>query len=207
MDISEQELIVKAVEGDQVALTELLKRHGPAVRQSMCGSIPRRWRSVLSLDDVMQQAYTAAFCGIGGFVPRGEGAFGAWLATLAKRTLIDAIRGLEADKRGGDRKRIEIGSTDESFVALFERLGGTATTPSRQAARHEARACLEQAIAALPEAYRTLVRLYDLEGKSAREVAIALGRSPGAVYMLRARAHQRLSEIMGTASRYVTDWP
>jgi DNA-directed RNA polymerase specialized sigma24 family protein len=49
--------------------------------------------------------------------------------------------------------------------------------------------------------------MYDLEGRPVQEVAQALGRSPGAVYMLRARAHRRLSEIMGTASRYVTDSP
>ena len=207
MDVSDHELTAKAVAGDQAALTNLLKRHGPAVRQAMGRSIPRRWQSVLSLDDVMQQAYTAAFCGISRFVPRGEGAFGAWLATLAKRNLIDAIRGLEADKRGGDRQRLETGGTDESFVALFERLGGTITTPSRRVARKEARTCLEQAVEALPEAYRTLVRMYDLEGRPVQEVANALGRSPGAVYMLRARAHRRLSEIMGTASRYVTDSP
>ena len=207
MGASENELVARAVGGDESALTELLKQHGPVARQSLSKSIPRRWQSVLSADDVMQQAYTAAFCGIGRFAPRGEGAFGAWLATLAKRNLIDAIRGLEADKRGGSRQRIEPGGSDESFVGLFERLGGTATSPSRQAARKEARVCLGQALESLPETYRTLVQMYDLEGRPVQEVAQTLGRSPGAVYMLRARAHRRLSEIMGTASRYVTDLP
>ncbi len=124
---------------------------------------------------------------------------------MAKRNLIDGIRGLEAEKRGGDRQQVVSGGHEESFVALYERLGGDITTPSSAAARKEARISLEEAIALLPEDYRTLIRLYDLEGRSVQEVAQALQRSSGAVFMLRSRAHRKLCEIMGTASKYLTD--
>ncbi|MFQ5492106.1 MAG: RNA polymerase sigma factor [Phycisphaerae bacterium] len=207
MAASDEELIGKAVQGDRQALSDLLERHGPGVRGGLSRSIPRRWQAVLGADDVMQQAYTDAFVAIGRFEPRGPGTFAAWLSTLAKRNLIDAIRGLEADKRGGDRQQVGPIGNDESFVALYEQVGGTITSPSRQAARKEARSLLEQAIGSLPEDYQTLIRMYDLEGRTVQEVAQALNRSPGAVFMLRTRAHRRLSEIMGTPSRYLTDSP
>lgn len=207
MAASDETLIGKAIEGDQQALSGLLERHGPTVRNGLSRSIPRRWQAVLAVDDIMQQAYTDAFVAMNRFEPRGPGAFGAWLATLAKRNLIDAIRGLEANKRGGDRHQVGPIGNDESFVALYEQVGGTITSPSRQAARKEARSLLEEAIEALPKDYQTLIRMYDLEGKTVQEVAKALDRSPGAVFMLRTRAHRKLSEIMGTPSRYLTDSP
>ena len=55
---------------------------------------------------------------------------------------------------------------------------------------------LDRAIEQLPLAYREVVRRYDLQGQSAVEVAGQLGCSPGAVYMRRARAHERLQQLL-----------
>ena len=49
-----------------------------------------------------------------------------------------------------------------------------------------------------------LVRLYDLQCRDITEVCTQLGKSSGAVYMLRARAHDRLRENMGGASQFFT---
>lgn len=205
MAASEKELMDRAIGGDRDALVTLLERHGPMVRQGLAGAIPRRWQSVLSVDDVMQQAYTEVFLGIGRFVPQGDSAFAAWLATLAKHNLLDAVKTLGAQKRGGDRRRIQPSTNDDSFVGLYELLGGTTTTPSRHAARNEARVTLERAIQILSPVHRRVVEMYDLDGRPVEEVAAALNRSVGAIYMLRARAHVRLREIMGTASKYLSD--
>jgi RNA polymerase sigma factor (sigma-70 family) len=78
----------------------------------------------------------------------------------------------------------------------------TTTTPSRQAARREAVEILERTLAKLPTDYAKVVRLYDLECRPIAEVARELGRSEGAVYMLRARAHEWLRETMGTESQF-----
>lgn len=199
------DLVQRAARGERTALTALLEQHGPGVWESLAGEIPSRWQSVLSREDVMQQTYTDAILDVGRFSATSEEAFSAWLATLARRNLIDAIRMLEAEKRGGGRHRIEPASTGESFVALFETLGGSSRTASREAAVHEAQTAVQHAIEQLPDAYQRVVRMYDLEGCSAEHVASAMQRSTGAVFMLRARAHRRLAEIMGTASRYLSD--
>ena len=198
-------MLNQAVGGDRDALDGLLERHGPAARRGLAGAIPKRWQSVLSLDDVMQQTYADAFLDIGGFVPVAEGSFAGWLLTMAKRNLLDALRILEAEKRGGGRAPLQAAAGDDSFVALYEQLGGSSSTPSRKAARSEGRAALERAIRQLPQLQRRVVRTYDLEGQPVEEVAAALKRSVGAVYMLRARAHRRLCQIMGTASDYLSD--
>lgn len=201
---SETPLINKAVCGDREALTTLLEQHGPHLRQGLNGQISRRWRSVLSEDDVMQQTYADAVRDIKGFVPRGADSFPRWLATLRNNNLRDAIAGLEADRRGGQSRRLEPTTGDESCIALIDLLAGTTSTPSRCATREENAACLKRALEQLPEAYARVVRMYDLEGRAIGEVAAALRRSPGAVFMLRARAHSRLQEIMGSASAYLS---
>jgi RNA polymerase sigma-70 factor (ECF subfamily) len=197
-------LLNRAIDGDADALIQLLEGHGPTLRGFLAGKIPAHLQSVLSEDDVVQQTFADAFLGIGSFVPQGDNSFTNWLVTLAERNLTDAIRMLHREKRGGDRRRVEPAASDESLMALYELVGATTTTPSRHAARSEAEAVMNQAISRLPELYRRVVEMYDLQGRSVDEVAAALGRRPGAVFMLRERALRRLAEMMGSASDYLS---
>ena len=75
---------------------------------------------------------------------------------------------------------------------------------SRDVAREEAKSALRKAIQRLPAVYAQVVEMCDLRGQPVREVAKSLQRSPGAVSLLRHRAHQRLADLMGTASRYLS---
>jgi RNA polymerase sigma factor (sigma-70 family) len=153
----------------------------------------------------MQQTYADAFLSINRFVPRGEGAFRAWLIRLAKRNLLDAVRMLSAEKRGGNRAAVGGGVSGESLAALYEMMEASISSPSGGAARAESKSALQDAIEKLPPEYAKVVRLYDLEGLPVERVAAELTRSVGAVYMLRARAHERLSELMGSPSQFFTN--
>lgn len=199
-----RDILDRAVAGDGQALAQLLEAHAPALRESIESRIPHRWRTVLSADDVMQETYIDAFMDIGRFDPRGEGAFTAWLTTLARRNLLDALRMLEAEKRGRNFHRVQPASRRGSLVALYDQLASPDSTPSRRAARAEAHSCLENALQKLPESYRTVIEMYDLRGEPVEKIAAALHRSVGAVYMRRARAHRQLRDIMGTPSQFLS---
>jgi DNA-directed RNA polymerase specialized sigma24 family protein len=108
---------------------------------------------------------------------------------------------LQAEKRG-QRRRVEPSLPGGSLAVLYSQLGCSTSTPSRRASQLEAWTHLEQAISKLPDTYRTVVEMYDLAEQSAEEVAAAVHRSPGAVFMLRARAHRQLGDIMGAASMF-----
>ncbi|MCK4659929.1 MAG: sigma-70 family RNA polymerase sigma factor [Phycisphaerae bacterium] len=189
-------------EGNGEAFEKLLAEHGPIVHRRIANEIPRRWRSILSADDVMQETYLDAFLDIDRFAPTGEGSFAAWLTALAKCNLVDTLRMLEADKRGKGRTRIEAVNREDSLVTLYELLSGTGTTPSRCAARNEAFTKLEWAIQQLPENYGRVVRMFHLEQRSMKEVARALQRSVGAVYAIKKRAFCYLRKLMGGSSGY-----
>jgi RNA polymerase sigma factor (sigma-70 family) len=202
---TDDELVRHATDGQRQALVQLLERHGPQVWHRLAPQIPARWQTILSREDLMQEVYINAILGIGQLSGRTQRAFAGWLACIARNTLLDALRTLEAQKRGGERRPVEIKAAGDSFVALYEVLGATSSTASRHAARQEARSALEQAMEQLPPAYRDVVRWYDLERRSIDEIATALRRSSKAVFMIRSRAHERLRCLLGSASRFLSD--
>lgn len=196
----------RASRGDEDALCSLLSHYGPQVRERIKAKIGAQWRTALDEDDVMQVTYLEAFLLIAQFKHRGRGSFLAWLSQVAENNLRDALRGLQAAKRPNPKNRVQTPTSGEnSFVALVELLGATYSTPSRAAARGESERLIEDVLSALPPDYERVVRLYDLEGRSAQEVAEQLGRSTGAIYMLRARAHEKMRGSLGNASRFFTD--
>jgi len=195
-------LLAKATGGDQMAMIELLRRHGPTVRSRIATKISPIWQSMIEPDDVLQVTYVEAVMDIGRFQPRHEGSFLAWLTLLAENNLRDAIKELDRAKRPSPRKRVESGPSDESYVALVELMGVTLTTPSIQAAKGEIKTALDAALDRMPPDYARVIRLYDLAGRSIEDVATDMGKSHGAVFMLRARAHDRLKQTLGNESQF-----
>ena len=202
MPVIDLSLLQRAVEGDTAALRVLLEHFGGEVRKRISGRIDKRFRASLDEDDVMQVAYLEAFLHIDQLTARDSASFLAWLTRIAENALRDAVRGLSRQKRPDPARRIVAVEGADSYVGLLECLGVTTTTPSREVARRDTAAILETAIARLPEDYKTAVRLYDLEGRPVSEVAANMGRSAGAVHMLRARAHDRLRQDLGTSSQF-----
>lgn len=195
-----QPLIERAVQGDADSLGELLGRFGPRIEAQL--RISRPWRTMLEPGDVMQVTYLEAFLQIASFRPDQSSSFEAWLARIAENNLRDAIRGLERQKQLPPSKRIAEPNSSDSYVGLYEQLAATTTTPSRIAARKDVERLMQAAIDRLPPDYATAVRLYDLEGRSMNDITTMMNRSAGAVHMLRARAHQRLGELLGSASAW-----
>lgn len=200
---SDDELVAAAVDGETACLDALLKKYGPQVHRRL--QIDPAWRASLDAADVMQVTYLEAFLGVGQLESRQVASFVAWLTRIAENNLRDAVKELKRTSRPDPRRRVQPRTVEESSVMLLDALGCTTATGSRTAARHEAHRFLHAAIQHLPGTYQRVVRLYDLEGQSAQQVGETIGRSPGAVYMLRARAHDRLREILGSSSRFFSD--
>jgi RNA polymerase sigma-70 factor (ECF subfamily) len=193
-----QDLIRAAIDGDPGAMSELLQTHSADVERSL--SIAREWRSVLEPADVMQVTYLEAFLEIKRYDPDRAEPFRAWLQRIAANNLRDAVRGLQRQKRPQPANRIDVGQGADSMSELYAHLGVTTTTPSRYATHEERSTHLNAALDSLPDDYGRVVRLYDLQAIPITDVARQMGRSAGAVHMLRARAHDRLRQILGPES-------
>lgn len=183
----------RARAGELDAVAELLREHGPAVRARIGGETARA--AGLDADDVMQVTYVEAFLRIADFAGTGADAFRAWLAAIARHNLADGLRALARRGHPGN---------DDRVGDLLQQLAGGGTSPSRAAARGEVRQWIAAALAELPTDYARVVELYDLQGADIDRVAAELGRSRGAVHMLRLRAHDRLRALLGRADRFLT---
>ena len=198
MTTQQQQLIQRATGGDKDALGELLEEFGPEVESALV--ISAKWQGILDAADVMQVTYLEAFAQIHDFDPGRSEAFPAWLKRIADNNLRDAIRSLQAKKNPPPNLRLD-GHAGDSGLALFDILTSGDGTPSRIVRQDEAHDRLRRALGCLPADYSRTIQLYDLDGKSVDEVASIMGRSTGAVFMLRQRGHDRLRTILGRASQ------
>lgn len=205
MDSPSEELVEEAQRGDETSLREIIVHYGYEVRNRIARDISPQWQTVLDADDVMQVTYLEAFLQINQLRTCTPAGLMTWLKQIAQNNLRDAIRALERPKRPHPSQRVHVVADDGSYVEFLEMLGSSTATPSRQAARHEAKSLVDAALDRLPPDYGCAVRLYDLEGRSAVEVATFMGRSVGAVHMLRSRAHERLRVLLGSSSKFFSD--
>lgn len=194
------EHVVLASRGDAEALGALLERYAGRIKLRL--TIDSVWQSFLDVEDVMQVTYLESFLRMRELRARNLEQFEAWLARVAENNLRDALRELRRAKRPDPHRRVTRGPDDESHSRLLETIAATSHTASKSAAGRESRALVLAAVRQLPESYRKVVEFFDLEEQSPAEVAQALGRSTGAVFMLRARAHDRLRDLLGSSSRY-----
>lgn len=204
-DQTNEALLERAQRGDRDALIRLLEVYAGRVRARIGPKVSPHLRSSVDEDDVMQVTYLEVVTRFTTFQGGGASGFLAWMTRLAENNLIDAVRMLEADKRPNPKNRVgnrQVSDEDHSAHALIDLIGVTVSTPTKAVAANEIREALSNVLEKLPPDYATVVRLYDLKGKSAAEVATELDRSEGAVYMLRARAHDRLKELLPSESKF-----
>ena len=184
--------VARAVAGDRDELERLLRACEPALRARI--RIAPLWRRSLDADDVLQVSFLEAFLRIATLRDASAAGFRAWLERVVDHNLLDAVRGLERDKRPDARRRDTRGPRGESARTLLARMSATGSVDPAELEDEVAR--LHAAIERLPPSYRAVVRALDLEERDVEEVAQELGRSRGAVHLLRSRAHDRLGELL-----------
>jgi RNA polymerase sigma-70 factor (ECF subfamily) len=196
-------MLERAAQGDRAAVGELLLEASGPLSAYIARELPKSIAHVVSVEDVLQETFHSAFATIGDLKSTDEAAFLAWIRAIARHRMLDALRRHKRKRRGGGRKQVKAESSTDSMLGLFDVLADE-STPLRRASREEALACMHVALADLPEDYREVVRLRFLEDKSYKEVALAMGRSEGAVHGLITRAKERLRELLGRASAYLS---
>lgn len=198
MPLSDDELLARAKQGDRDALTRLLQKFGPRVRATL--NINPCWRPLLDVDDVMQVTYFEAFRQIAQF-RSAAAAFLPWLRRIAQNNLRDAVDWLSRKQRPQPKQRLFPPPGADSVLWLSELVTESGTTPSGHLAAEETRRILEREVANLPRDYRHVLQRLYFEGQPVRVVAREMGRTPGAVHLLRIRAVDWLRDRFGSGSR------
>ena len=190
----EEQLIRAAVAGSRTEFAELLRSLEPEMRSRV--RIAPLWRRSLSVDDVLQVSWLEAFLRIGSLRDATPPGLRAWLIRIIDNNLRDAVRSLERDKRPDSRRRQTQGVAGESIRGLLQRQASEQSGVSQPLQREEEFEHLRSAIQRLPKSYRLVIERMDIEERDVDEVAEELGRSRGAVHLLRSRARERLRELL-----------
>jgi RNA polymerase sigma-70 factor (ECF subfamily) len=176
-------LVERARRGDGVAIRQIIKAHNQRLY--------RVARAVLRDDheaeDVVQETYVRAFTHLDGF--RSEARLSTWLTRIALNEALGRKRRLRPTI---DFTDIDDFNRPSDTEILMIPTGHVTLGPEAALGRTEVRAMLEDAIEALPDPFRVVFILRDVEDMSAEEASTHLGVRPETIKTRLVRARRLL---------------
>lgn len=179
--LSNEEVVVRVLAGETAMFEIIMRRHNQRLY--------RVARAILhnagEAEDVMQDAYVRAYEHLGQFAAKAK--FSTWLTRIAVHEAL-------ARKHRGNRYQ-ELDSMSDRERDRMDKLASLAPDPERQASNTEIRSLLEEAVERLPDAYRTIFMLRDVEEMSTSDTAdvLEISEENVKVRLHRARALLRKS--------------
>jgi RNA polymerase sigma-70 factor (ECF subfamily) len=190
----------KARAGRSDALERLLELYRGYLTLLARLQIDRRLQGKVDAADLVQETFLEAHRDFAEFRGTTEGELVAWLRRILASNVANLVRHYRGTRRRDIRleRRLAV-ELDESSRVLNQDVVAPQSSPSEQAARREQAVLLADALERLPENYRDVIILRQLEGLSFPEVARRMGRSLDSVKNLWARALARLSQLLGAS--------
>jgi len=175
--------------GDRRAFEELLARYENRIFRfgfRMCGHRE-------DAEDVVQDTFVSAFRYLKGF--RGEASLSSWLMKIASSACLKKRR----LKKNEPKVHAEFDET-VATPPLGDGAAGPEATPDSLVMSAETRAQFRQALDQLPQHYKIVLVLRDIEGMSVRETAEMLDLTESAVKVRLHRARAKLFNKFGEVS-------
>jgi RNA polymerase sigma-70 factor (ECF subfamily) len=192
-------LLVLAKGGDGAALGRLLERYRNYMGLLIRLQIGRRLRAKVDIEDLMQEIWLEIHRKITLFRGGSEREFLTWARRVIGAILANQVRHYLGTKcRDLRLERALADELDQSSRALNENLVAAESSPSQQAVRREQAVILADALQDLPEDYREVIILRQLEGLSFPDVARRMGRTEDSVKNVWLRALARLRRTLET---------
>ena len=185
--LSDGDLAARISAGDHLAATHMLRRNNQRLFRAAWSVLKNR----ADAEEAVQEGYLKAFAAIDRFEA------GSSLATWLTRIVVnEAISRLRAAKR---RKRSLTGAGVASLDDARARLApvSPAPSPEEEFMRRQLSGLLEGAIVRLPEPFRIVFVLHEVEGLTSDEVAASLEMPVETVRTRLFRARRRLRDDLG----------
>ncbi len=185
--LDEPTLVARMQAGDDDAFEACVRAH--------CGRLLAVARRILrneeDAQDAVQETFLAAFKQIGNF--KGLSRLGTWLHRIAVNAALGRLRTRQRQPEQsiedllphfgeGEHQLDPPGPWKATSIALLE--------------QKESHALVEQCIGKLPDTYRTVLLLRDIEGMNTEATADVLGTSEGVVKTRLHRARQALRTLL-----------
>jgi RNA polymerase sigma-70 factor (ECF subfamily) len=141
-------------------------------------------------EEAVQAAYLSAFANIGSY--EGRSALSTWLTRIVLNEALGRQRAEQTRRKFLERRGVSM--LDDYRDALMR--GSNSDTPDVALAREQIRMVIEQAVGNLPEAFRTVFVLREIEGLSSEQTAQILGLPVATVKTRLFRGRKRLQELL-----------
>ena len=183
---------------DDVALARLCgRRDREAVRHLVTANNQRLFRAAWSIlkdrtdaEEAVQAGYLNAFAAIDRF--EGRSSLSTWLTRIV---INEALGRLRVRRRRRDQLESEGVSLIESYRERMAQASAT-PPPDVSVAREQLRLLIERAVADLPDNFRSVFVLREIEGLSVEETAEALGVAAATVKTRLHRARAKLQQAL-----------
>jgi len=160
--LSDVDLAARAARRDVSAIKTITTRNNQRLFRAAWSVL----RSHTDAEEAVQEAYLKAFTSLSGY--SGKSTLSTWLTRIVVNTALDY-------KRAAERRRAALHEQDVSIIedqrAIHAANVGASQTPETQLARSELAEAIKNAVARLPDQYRSVFVLRDIEGMSVRETA------------------------------------
>jgi RNA polymerase sigma-70 factor (ECF subfamily) len=180
-------LAARIAAGDSAAVRLLTERNNQRLFRAAWSILKNRDEA----EDAVQAGYLRAFAAIGTF--EGRSSLSTWLTRIV---INEALGRARAEKRR--RARLDAASVVQldDYREKLMRGSMSDAAPDAAFALTQMRGLLEQAIAALPDSFRAVFVLREVEGLSVEETAEALALVPATVKTRHLRARRRLQDAL-----------
>ncbi len=182
-DTDATELVRRAQAGEIAAFNTFVLRH----QDVAYGLALRFLGSREAAEDATQEAMIRAYRGIGSF--RGE-RFRSWLLSIVANAARDELR----RRKRRPQRSLDEARDDPDAPSIDPPDRGP--SPEAEAERGELRRVLERALLELPEQWRLVVILSDVQGLAYEEIAESFDIPVGTVKSRLSRARSRLRDIL-----------
>lgn len=181
--MDEASLVAQVLAGDQDAFRQLMQRSNQRLFRVARAVV----KDEAEAEDVVQEAYMRAYEKLGRF--RGDASLSTWLTRIVLNEANGRLR-RRRPQVGLEGVAAEAPPAAGRVLAFPSKFGSE--DPAAAAARVQVRHLLERAVDALPEPFRLVFILREIEECSVEETALALDLRPATVKTRLHRARQRL---------------
>jgi RNA polymerase sigma-70 factor, ECF subfamily len=193
MTVQAHTLLQQARTGDAPALGRLLESYRDYLTLLARVQVGRQIQGKVDPGDVVQEAFLDAHRQFATFRGESEQELVAWLRRILAGKLALTMRNFLGTRgRDVNLERDLAINLDQSSAVLERGLIASQSSPSQHFARREEAVLLAEALARLPEDYREVIVLRQLEALPFKDVAARMNRSETAVTKLWLRALERL---------------
>jgi RNA polymerase sigma-70 factor (ECF subfamily) len=193
---AEAEMIAAILAGDTQLYHELIRPHERSVYMMALSFM----KNEADAEDVAQEAFLKAFRNLSKF--RAEAKFGTWLISITLNEARSRLRRQATIRMESlDEPPDEGGTVSPALLRDWREI------PSETLERQEVRKLLQSAVEGLPEIYRQVFLLREVEDFNINETALALNISVPSVKVRLHRARMMLQKQLTPQLRAVTQAP